>query len=631
MHIKDFAIGHKIALGLSGGVVCLIMIAAYNYFSLSHIERMAVASEINNQDLAYLLNKEVDHLKWALQLNDLFVREEITTVQVQTDEHKCSFGQGLYGKKAGLMAVKEPALGRLLEAIKEPHARLHQTARKINAMFVPSTPGLDGILVARWIDHLNWHKNLSESLLTGAQFEGVLDPRECALGKWLASYQDPDPEFNRLLDTWKEPHRQLHDSGRKIVTAMKANDHELALKTYREETSTLLRKVAGRYQETMAWVGEKMARQKAAKKIFTSETTAAMHDTQALLANLVTATNQLSKDSNQKMVGGIRKNILLIVTISGLAVGFSLLAVYLITGHISRPLNGTIDSLHCGAEQVTAVARQLARSGAELADASSEQAATLEEISSSMEELSTRTRHTAGNAEQADSRMKKANGIVAGATTSMGELRSSMAQIAAASDETSKIIKTIDEIAFQTNLLALNAAVEAARAGEVGAGFAVVADEVRGLAIRAAAAAKDTSTLIEGTVDKVRSGSEILNKTSKAFTLIAESTPIVGSLLAEIRETTQEQSKGIEQMNSAMADISTVTQRIAASAEESAAAAEELLACSDQSMGHVMGMVALVRGKNGSVNRASGRPEVKTRDKGMAARLPLNYALLTNR
>jgi methyl-accepting chemotaxis protein len=626
MHIKDFAIGHKIALGLSGGVICLIMIAAYNYFSLSHIERMAIASEVNNQDLAYLLNKEVDHLKWALQLNDLFVRDDVTKVQVQTDEHKCSFGQCLYGEKAQLMAAKEPALGRLLEAIKEPHARLHQTARKIGAMFVPSTPGLDGIVAARWIDHLTWHNNLSESLLTGVPFDEVLAPKAYSLGKWLVTYHDPDPEFNSLLDTWKEPHRQLHDSARRIVAALKAKDNDLARKIYREETSPLLERLAGRYQETMAWVKKKMERQEAAKKIFTGETNAAMQDTQALLGKLVSTTTSLSKDSNQEMVGGIRKNILLIVTISGFALALSLLAVYLITGHISRPLNETIDSLHCGAEEVTAVASQLARSGAELADASSEQAATLEEISSSMEELSTMTRHTAENVDQADSHMKKANDIVAGASASMTELMSSMAQIAAASDETSKIIKTIDEIAFQTNLLALNAAVEAARAGESGAGFAVVADEVRSLAIRAATAAKDTSTLIEGTVDKVRAGSEILDKTSKAFAMIAESTPLVGSLLGEISGTTQEQSKGIAQLNSAIADISTVTQKIAASAEESAAASEELLACSNQSMGHVMGMVALVRGKNGSVSRASGKPKVRRRRHSLAAAIPLNYA-----
>jgi len=624
MHIKNFAIGHKIGLGFSGGVVCLMMIALYNYFCLSSIERMAVASEINNQDLSYLLNKEVDHLKWVLQLNELFVRDDVTTVQVQTDEHKCSFGQGLYGEKAELMAKKEPALSQLLEAIKEPHARLHQTARKIGATFVASAPGLDGIVASRWIDHLTWYKNLSEALLTGVQFSGVLDPEDCALGKWLATYQDTDPEFNRLLDTWKEPHRQLHDSGRRIAAALSVNDADLARKIYQEETSPLLQAIAGRYQETMAWVGEKMERQDAAKKIFTSETGVAMHDTQALLVKLVDATTRISEDTNQEMVGGIRENILLVSAVSGFALALSLLAAFFITGHISKPLNRTIDSLHCGAELVKEVAGQIARSGAELADVSSEQAAGLEEISSSMEELSTMTRKTAENAEQADSHMKKVNGIVVLATDSMAALTSSMAQIAVASDETSKIIKTIDDVAFQTNLLALNAAVEAARAGEAGAGFAVVADEVRRLAIRVAEAAKDTSTLIEGTVNKVRAGAEILDKTSEAFARIAESTPLVGSLLVEISGTSREQSMGIGQMNEAIAEISTATQRIAANAEESAAASEELLACCNQSMSHVKGMMALVRGKNGMGGVSSGSA-IESQPNGAAA-IQLRYA-----
>jgi methyl-accepting chemotaxis protein len=215
-----------------------------------------------------------------------------------------------------------------------------------------------------------------------------------------------------------------------------------------------------------------------------------------------------------------------------------------------------------------------------------------------MEELSNMTRQTAENVTQADSHMKKANGIVVEATGSMTALMSSMAQIAVASDETSVIIKTIDEIAFQTNLLALNAAVEAARAGAAGTGFAVVAEEVRSLAIRTAEAAKDTSVLLEGTVDKVRTGSRILDQTSDAFARIAETMPVVGSLLSEISETSSEQSKGIQQMNGAIADIANVTQRIAANAEESAAASEELLACCDQSMDHVKGMVTLVRGSH---------------------------------
>lgn len=130
----------------------------------------------------------------------------------------------------------------------------------------------------------------------------------------------------------------------------------------------------------------------------------------------------------------------------------------------------------------------------------------------------------------------------------MADLTQSMDEISHASEETSKIIKTIDEIAFQTNLLALNAAVEAARAGEAGAGFAVVADEVRNLALRAAEAAKSTAELIDGTVKRVNTGTDLVSKTNAEFTKVAESAKKVGELVSEISAASREQAQGINKV-----------------------------------------------------------------------------------
>jgi methyl-accepting chemotaxis protein len=176
-------------------------------------------------------------------------------------------------------------------------------------------------------------------------------------------------------------------------------------------------------------------------------------------------------------------------------------------------------------------------------------------------------------------------------------LSGAMEDISKASEETSKIIKTIDEIAFQTNLLALNAAVEAARAGEAGAGFAVVADEVRNLAMRAAEAAKDTGVLIEGTVDKVKRGTELVGSTDGAFSKVAESTKKVGGLVSEISVASAQQDEGIGQINTAVTQMDQVTQQNAANAEESASASEEMNAQAEQMMEFVNALVMLVEGK----------------------------------
>jgi methyl-accepting chemotaxis protein len=148
--------------------------------------------------------------------------------------------------------------------------------------------------------------------------------------------------------------------------------------------------------------------------------------------------------------------------------------------------------------------------------------------------MASMTRQNAENSAQADNLMQEANQVVETANSSMAQLIDAMGDISKASEETSKIIKTIDEIAFQTNLLALNAAVEAARAGEAGAGFAVVADEVRNLAMRAADAAKNTAALIEGTIKKVEGGSDLVLETNESFKEVAERTSKVGELVAEI-------------------------------------------------------------------------------------------------
>jgi methyl-accepting chemotaxis protein len=213
-----------------------------------------------------------------------------------------------------------------------------------------------------------------------------------------------------------------------------------------------------------------------------------------------------------------------------------------------------------------------------LAQGASEQAASLQESSSFLEEMASMTRTNADNARQADALMGDTSRVVETATSSMTALIQSMQEVSTASQETAKIIKTIDEIAFQTNLLALNAAVEAARAGEAGAGFAVVADEVRNLAMRAADAAKNTANLIEGTVKKVKDGSELVSKTNDAFKQVASSSAKAGDLVAEISAASSEQAQGIGQINTAVTELDKVTQQNAANAEESASAAEEMSA-----------------------------------------------------
>jgi len=285
----------------------------------------------------------------------------------------------------------------------------------------------------------------------------------------------------------------------------------------------------------------------------------------------------------------------------------SVLAAILIWFVVARGIGGTIGQavtqLSQASDQVMVASLQIASSSHSLAEGAGEQASGLEETSSSLEEMASMTKQNADNAQQADGLMKEAGQIVGKANNSMNELTTSMKEISEASEETFKIIKTIDEIAFQTNLLALNAAVEAARAGEHGAGFAVVAEEVRNLAMRSADAAKNTSEMIEGTVKKVKGGSDLVASTNEAFTEMSTSVSRVGELVGEIAAASQEQSQGIDQVNKAVTEMDKVTQSNAANAEESASASEEMSAQAEQ-MKVSVGELATLIGGNGNGNGA---------------------------
>ena len=294
------------------------------------------------------------------------------------------------------------------------------------------------------------------------------------------------------------------------------------------------------------------------------------------------------------------RNLALLIGLLGLV--FLIVTVVVVSFFargIALPVGRIATDLDEASEQVATASSQVAQASQSLAEGASEQASALEETSSSLEEMSSMTKQNAGNAAQAKALMAEAKTIVEKVDEKMNRMVTAIAEVTRSSEETGKIIKTIDEIAFQTNLLALNAAVEAARAGEAGAGFAVVADEVRNLAMRAAEAAKNTSNLIENTIVTVKNSSELTRETQDAFKENIENAVKIGQLVDEIAAASSEQAQGIGQIGKAVAEMDKVVQQSAANAEESASASEEMNAQAVQMKSYVDTLVMIIDGDNG--------------------------------
>ncbi|MEX0322886.1 MAG: methyl-accepting chemotaxis protein [Puniceicoccaceae bacterium] len=398
-----------------------------------------------------------------------------------------------------------------------------------------------------------------------------------------------DPELMRhSIQTIEEMH-EVHD----VLDPILQGDEELAMMEAIDEADHELKESIEGFLATFANMQALNA-----KRVEVANAALAEARGQAEEGNHeIVAISEDTARSMTSATGMLVVGLILVAVIGGVA-------AYFITRSINRPLTHAITGLSNGANETSGASAQVSSASQSLAEGASEQAASLEETSSSMEEMTSMVARNLEVAQKTNSQAKEARSAADTGMHSMGELReradavsdsakemeSAMQAIKQSSDSISKIIKTIDEIAFQTNILALNAAVEAARAGEAGAGFAVVADEVRSLARRAAEAAQETASMIEDSMERSDRGvrvnetvgrnlKDVLEKASDVEHGLKTISSVVSSVneaMEELEASVKEQQDGISQINTAVTQVNEVTQSNAASAEEAASAAEQM-------------------------------------------------------
>ncbi len=589
----------KLYLGFGIVVVLLALVSFNSFYSVSSLFNSSDKSVQAGELESFLLEKEIDHYKWIATVETFFL-ENKATLDVQIDPHKCGLGKFLYGPEAQKMAASDPRLATLLEDIKQPHQQLHESAQTIGKLWKQKHGELEMDLAKRLDDHRIWSEKLARAVIGNQPADVELNPEKCALGKWLTGEQakqlsDSWKEFGDIITKLKAAHAGLHESAEGFN---QTTDPQVRKEIYVGKVIPALNEVVALLNQARKLEESLDHAQHEALEVFYQNTMPAMDATQAKLRGILAVLTQQHDAAMQELDATGKTSQLVAAIVGSIGMTIGILLAFFITRSIVRPINHVVESLNLGADQVGAASEEVSSSSNSLAEGSSQQAASLEETSASLEEINSMIQQNADNARQADNLMVEVSGVVDKTTDSMTALKRAMDKITVTSDETAKIIRTIDEIAFQTNLLALNAAVEAARAGEAGSGFAVVAGEVRSLAMRAAEAAKNTQGLIEGNIENIREGSRLAQSTDEDFQQVRQTSKKVGELVGEIAAASSEQAQGIIQISTATSEMDRVTQAVAASAEQAAAASEQLNAQSKSMKGVVGDLVALVRGGN---------------------------------
>ncbi|MEW6663672.1 MAG: methyl-accepting chemotaxis protein [Thermodesulfobacteriota bacterium] len=616
-----------LGMGL-GGIVVLAVLAGMNYLNYKTVTSVMEKGTSRIKQMQRALDMKVAQLKlvlaakeWIIDRHQGKISEERMAVIHEASallrKHMVEFNQGADGAAAespmaglsqgieGLEKVIKKDLVELIGVSAKKLAEIDQAFKKIQGSLLNISGQVEnsiGTLEAALQMKITMASTPEETDRLREGNESLAFVRRAMSNMVIAALEsivekDTGRIAEKRMSTIKRDGEYLKKNTPRLAQYAQENDEKAMVKRIQDDTAALERVITA---DLVSLITTGAAEASKIREAFQSSE----RDLSRRAAEVATKLDKAASTSMGEAEEAIhtlqatqRSTFLKGMALVLLAVIIMIPLILFFAARTTRVLRRISDQMDESAGQVANASGQVAAASQSLANGASEQAASIEETSSSLEEMAAMTKQNADNAGKAKTMMEEAGLVVQKVDQHMGNMAQAISEITRSSEETGKIIKTIDEIAFQTNLLALNAAVEAARAGEAGAGFAVVAGEVRNLAMRAAEAAKNTASLIENTIKAVKSGSSLTQSTQEAFRENIEISRKVGDLVAEIAAASQEQAQGIEQVNRAVAEMDKVVQQVAANAEESASASEEMNVQAAQMKNFVAELGAVVTGK----------------------------------